>query len=385
VGKRLPHGWKRREEEHFCPACWQQRYVLRVITMSVASPPDGDWKALNAQLRPLWRQATACHNWMMTELAKNEGPRLPSMDKLPPMGKTYLYPEARKLFPLLPPQSVACIEHAVTRTYKALRLEVIWRHSGSLPSFRYPQPLHVHNQSWKAEWDETGERPQLRVRLAEGWIALRLRGGSNHRRQLQGFRQMVEGVAVRCELAIVRPVKGGLRLRMAAWLPRTPHREKREGTLYVLTAPGCLLLALDAKGETLWTYHADQVVRWSLEHRERLQRWSDDQKFEARPDIPFAARRKAAARKYRNRMHSAVQQAAAYVAGYAQRRRFACVRYDDSGRSWFPGFPWHEFRERVASKLDELGIQFGGGENHDQAKSQPTVRRGSDGGKRVCL
>jgi hypothetical protein len=47
------------------------------------------------------------------------------------------------------------------------------------------------------------------------------------------------------------------------------------------------------------------------------------------------------------------------IAGYAQRRRFAAVEYDDSVREFCSGFPWFRLRELIREKLDALGIVLG--------------------------
>ena len=65
-----------------------------------------------------------------------------------------------------------------------------------------------------------------------------------------------------------------------------------------------------------------------------------------------------AANKYRNRMSSAAHQIAVMIAGYAQRRKFAAVRYDDSMTDFCTGFPWFRLRELVTEKLDAAGIAF---------------------------
>ena len=63
-------------------------------------------------------------------------------------------------------------------------------------------------------------------------------------------------------------------------------------------------------------------------------------------------------RKHRNRMHSAIQQVAASLTGYAFRRRFAVVRYDDSDHSFSEQFPWHELKQRIQTRLNEANIGF---------------------------
>jgi hypothetical protein len=84
---------------------------------------------------------------------------------------------------------------------------------------------------------------------------------------------------------------------------------------------------------------------------------SEDQKFEQLPVASFAQRREAAARKFRQRMDSATHEIAAQLAGYAARRHFAQVRYDDSDHSYLgDAFPWYRLRMLIAEKLDARGI-----------------------------
>ena len=56
-------------------------------------------------------------------------------------------------------------------------------------------------------------------------------------------------------------------------------------------------------------------------------------------------------------MDSATHEIAAQLAGYAARRHFAQVRYDDSDHSYLgDAFPWYRLRMLIAEKLDARGI-----------------------------
>lgn len=194
IRKRLPHGWKRLSEEAvFCRTCWTERYVLRTVTFAVASPIDASWKELSETLRRMWQQTTSCSNWTVTQLALADVSRMPGQTKMPPMTHTYLYPEARRLFPELPPQTVAALQQAVTRTYRARRYQVKWTGQASLPTYRYPQPFPVHNQSWWPEWQ--ADWPVVVVRIGERNVRVRLKGGPHFRHQREAFRDMVAGDA----------------------------------------------------------------------------------------------------------------------------------------------------------------------------------------------
>jgi hypothetical protein len=372
-GSRLPHGWKRLEEATYCQACWRERYVLRTIAVPVVEPLEDTWQGFQAALKDSWAQVTEAANWMMTQLYTHDVQR-DGAARMPPMRRLYLYPEARRRFPGLAPQTVASLEQTTQAEYRAARYQVIWTHAASLPTHRYPVPLPVHNQSWRATMTE--ERPVVRVRLGERWWALRLKGGPRFKRQLTSFRQMVSGEAIRGQLSLYRRrahegpiadrpfgdqhVSYAVVCKMVAWLPRRARdaSQSSERILQVRTATDALLEALDGRHEVVWRYHGDHLRRWSAEHRRSLQRFADDQQAERLPTSSFADRRAAAVLKYRNRMRSAVQEAAAQVVGYAARRKFGGLEYDDGMTGFCADLPFAALRERIRAKCDDVGLAF---------------------------
>ena len=64
-----------------------------------------------------------------------------------------------------------------------------------------------------------------------------------------------------------------------------------------------------------------------------------------------------AARKYRNRMESATHEIAAQLAGYAKRRHFSNVCYNDAEHAFCEGFPWFRLRQLIEEKLNAHGIR----------------------------
>lgn len=388
--KRPPHGWKHKGKAYYCPQCWRKAYVLRAITMKVAEPLDCSWEELRPKLKTAWSDTTACSNWMMTELrirdAKREGSDR-DQARMPKMERVYLYPEARKKFPDLPPQTVASIEQAVQRKYRAVRRDIVWTCRASLPTFRYPTPFPVHNQSWSCAIE--GDRPVVSLRLQDGWRKFRLKGGPHYRRQMAAFRLMVAGEAERGELALLQKFGQPLMVKMVAWLPR-PEAEKNsaEGTLKVYTRKDCLLQAVNLKDEVLWSYNADHLRRWMEEHARRLRRWSEDQKFEQRPGhifklrpevATFQARRTAVVKKQQDRMASALHEIAFQLATYARRRKFAAVDYDDKERSFLgENAPWFRLRQLIGEKLDYFGIEFQASGPVEQKEPEPVAEDKSD-------
>lgn len=370
---RLPHGWKRHQESVYCEHCWRERYILRSIAMPVVEPVAEAWSDLREALKEAWVQTTTAANWMMTELYARDV-RRNGEEKMPPMKRVYLYPEARLRFPGLAPQSVVSLENSVQAAYRAARYEVLWTCSASLPTYRYPRPLPVHNQSWEATIAE--ERPVVRVRLGNQWWHLRLKGGPRFRPQTDAYRQMVSGVAVRGELTLYRvrahdgklsgrpnddqKVKYTVMCKMVAWLPRPAARELRPltDTLRVETANDMLLVALNSRKEPIWRYHGDHLRRWAAEHRRSLQNLADDQKAEQHPTPAFADRRTASRLKYRNRVQTVIREIAAQLISYTLRRDFSVISYDDTATGFCPDFPYAALRDQLRNKCGEAGLAF---------------------------
>ena len=361
---RLPRGWKRLGEAVYDPNCWRERYVLRSIAVPVASPLDCTWKEFRDALRAMWSLTTACSNWMVTQLYTRDSRRngkAQAKEKLLPMQRVYLYPEARALFPELSSQTVAALEYSVSARYRARRYEVNWTGAASLASYRYPTPYPVHNQSWNIVLENNA--PVVSLRLGEKRLRLRLRGGPQFHRQRAAMLQMIDGQAVRGQLAIYRrgsfaSESSAILVKLVAWLPRDGgDKQERAGVLRVRTDPDSLLIAVNQKGESIWSYHGDHVRRWASAHARRLQRWQDDAKAENQPPR-YQKRREAATRKYRDRMQTCCHEVSAWLIGYACRRRFAAVEYDDTTCAFCSAFPYAALRQMIAYKADKAGVEF---------------------------
>jgi hypothetical protein len=354
LGKRLPRGWKRQSEFVYCATCWNSLYVLRAITLPVASPLDCEWKELRAMLHEMWVATTQACNWLMTELYARDV-RRGEETRMPAMPNVYLYPEARERFPTLPPRAIAALVQNVTRTYRAKRYETLWTCAASLPTYRYPSPFSTPSQAWSVY--EEGRAPVVSVRICIRDIRLRLKSGARYSRQIDSVSKIISGKAVRSELTIYQR-SNDIMCKLLAWLPRATFQEHRSGILTVRTSAHALIVAVTANDERIWTYNGDQLRRWHAEHRAQLQRWAEDSKAEHRPIPPFAERRTNAGRKYRDRMATACHTIASLLVNYAIRRQFAAVRYDDSERTYCEQFPWFELKLKIAEKCDAAGLDF---------------------------
>ena len=384
---RVPRGWKRHNEQVHCPDCWRAKYTLRALIMRVAAPVELSWQEFRELLKEQWITMTRLANWCNTECYIRDV-RRNGQEKMPAYDAPYLYPEARVQFPSVPSQAVSSALQDYQAKYRATRYHVIWTAEAVLATYRYPQAVRAHNASWSAEIG-SDERPYVSLRIGEARIKLRLVGGQRYRRQLASFRQIVSGQAVQGEMQIYRQRSTGpqsdgrergqtqrvgydVLVKMVAWLPKAASRN-RSGTLHVRTDSDSLLVALDAKDQRLWIVHADQARRWVSEHQRRLQRLADDQKAEQRPVPTFADRRANDATKFRRRMNSLIRETAAQIVGFADRRRFAELRYDDTDQRFVDSFPYHELRARVETLCNERSIAFTAASGAVDAKTQPPL------------
>lgn len=350
-GVKLPQGWKREGGTPTCNECWKKKYVLRALTFPVAQPLSGSWKDLEAALRQMWIQTTAAINWMMTECYIRDV-RRNDEEKIPPMPRVYLYPEARMRFPALTPRTVAALEQTVQRKYRAKRFDVNWTASAALPTARYPQPLPVPNQGWDFDFNEQNQ-PIIKCRIGDSQWMLRLKSGPRYRRQIAGLKRMEQ----RGEMAIYKARDGTTLVKLVGWLTRTEEATRQTSVLLVRTGRDHLLSAFDTGNKRLWVENRDSLPGIIVAHRRRLQRLNEDQKPEQRPIPSFAGVRSHAALQYRNRINSVIQEVCAHLGAFAARQDYGKVIYDDSER-WIDSFPYFRLAERLRIVLDEHGIEF---------------------------
>lgn len=380
----LPRGWKKVGEAKYCDKCWNKKYYLKAISIPVLKPlGEGvGWPEFRKSLNAAWVESTSLSNWMSSEMYARDIRRALGDEKLGPMPKIYLYPEAVKIHPEIPSGAVASMEQTIKRRYSAKRFQVLWTRECSISNYRYPYPAAFPRQSWKPSYETAGKESgdmvpcvSLVMRRGERFL-LQLRSGQDFRRQLSDFKAIVDGRAFGGEISFVRKKvsddhrngvsgrdSGGQKARyrvmckIAGWFPRKDPGE-RSGMMFVRTDVDAMVVALDEKGERLWWYNGDDIKRLQARHKRRLDRLADDHKNEYRPHAKFQSLRETWSENQQNYLKNSVHQIANSVCGLASRKKYAVVKYDDSERRYCEQFPWFSLASRLESKCTELGLEF---------------------------
>jgi transposase len=159
-------------------------------------------------------------------------------------------------------------------------------------------------------------------------------------------------------------------LAFAVWLPRQKPPREEARLMTVRTSSSGLWTVLLQGHERLWELHEDHIRRLVVAHRERLQRISDDTKFERRcPKHEHRHIKDARPRlcdRQDHRLADFCHKASRMLVNSALRNRVGRLEYDDRDKKWLPTFPWFKLRKLVAEKCEEAGIKFTAVEPSDE-------------------
>jgi hypothetical protein len=344
--------------------------VLRTVPTPVSGPSDTSWSEFRPALHAAFCETTRCANWLVTQFYLRDQPRGREDERLSKMPAIYLYPEARVLFPALASQTLASLERQVRAKYCAARLDLLWRHAVSLPTYRYPMPLPLPSRMWHLALHD--ERWHLSVRIGDRRWSLRLRQGPGLRRQARVFQQVAAGAVDSGEATLYeassQPAASHgagarerrLMVKLAVWLPRREAPEAHH-TLIVRTAADAFVTAHLAGEDHRWALHADHVRRWIAEAARRQRRLRDDVAHDCRSPISdrteLAPMQRRVAEHLRRRLHTWTHQATAQLIARAQRCQVAAIIWDDTDRGYLPSYPWHQFAATLADKAAAVGIE----------------------------
>ncbi len=312
-------------------------------------------------------------------------------------------------------KSLGLILLAVQRKYIEQRFNVVVRQQSNLLTYRFPQPLPVPSVSWAPrfvketevvrqvpvldtegkpvrngrktvtesvvvkEWAPSNDRnalPCVTITIpGVGQVDLLLKGTGDFQRQLDQYRQFVNGSAKKCEAALYRNHKGKLLLKMVGEFP-VEQRIGANNVCFLHTDPNTLLVA-EINGRSVTITNGDHLKRAhaiireaNQRHKAFLQRVGEDKKREVRMDRQQRSNlnKKVEDRchKQRNRIDTAVKQIAAQVARFLERQKVGLVAYDDTVKKFLPdGFAWHALKTRLQQLfVGEMGGEWVDGDGH---------------------
>ena len=368
---RIPARWKMLGGQFYCPKCKHAAWVLRAVTLPVVGPVGATWPELREALTNAWAETTQCANWMATELYVRDVRREADDERLRPMPRTYLYPEARVLFSTLPAMTLSALENQVTRTYRAQRYELIWTRARSLATHRYPVPLPVASKGWSLH-EEQG-RWHVACRIGNRRWMLRLRGGPHMRYQRPILADIAAGRAEPGAMALLQvtahegdhrtevAMRRRLMCKLVAWLPKKAPSTQQASSLRVHT-DATRLIVVEREGAEPWVLYGDQIRRGLLAADTQRQRLVTDLKAERRRPKReregMIDRLGRIAEHQRHCLTTWTHQVAAQVVGYAARQHVATVIYDDHERGYLPHFPWHRLADCLREKCEARSIEF---------------------------
>lgn len=378
----LPMGWKRLKGQVFCRACWNKRYCIRAVTITVASC---EWSVVSPAMRDMANAVRCLTNWSVRKMLQSDCVRGPGDVKMPAPPKIDLYklgPEC-EAWPLLPKGSAVQVLHAVMGKYRARRYEAIWTGKESLPVSRHPLPIPFRASQVAICHRE--ERYRISVPLGPGRDnreELTLAGGHNWRRQHRDLDWLIENPDLLCEAVVLeKKANGGdhrhdsgkrdngngerrstrMMVKVVGWFP--VRQKVGDNVLSLRTEAGALLVGYDRKADRVWTYNADhakRIVNRHSWHMGQLSRLSDDRKAERRKpqreSKGYRAMLQARSSKDGNRLTSLCHEVTASAVSFAVRRDCGKIIYDDSDRRFSGSFPWSKLRTMLDQKCRANGV-----------------------------
>jgi len=302
-------------------------------------------------------------------LAREDAARTPGMAKMPKCPMPYLYPVVREAVPELDPTSATALIRAIEGKYRAVRFDVLWLRKASWPTYRYPFPYPIHNQSWSVSAEDDGAM-LLSLRLqGERW-SLRLRGGPGFRRQRRALEQLIAGEAMKGEATLYeagstpgdhRPDssrRSRLMVKVVLWLPRGEARQA-SGRMLVEGTPEEFLVASVGEGMR-WVLNGDrirtQVVGYDRARKRRAEDLKHEKRWPAWRRETWLRESREAAKRQQHRLSTYCHEVSLMVAERARRAGVAEIVLDLSRARFVSPFPWHLLQEMLSYKANERGM-----------------------------
>ena len=307
-----------------------------------------------AELRKTLNLCVRATNRAVTEYAKLDRRLWESTGKPAKMPKdTPIYKLINGMFPPLCSHIAASLSRAAGKKYRDERYR-LFANRVSLPICRscpYPLLPSQGKQHLNVSQDNDGN-VLIRLKLiGTDYYTLRLRGGSNYARQIRTIKDAIE---IGDSKIWIHRKSGVATIGLACKMEAKPI--VGTGVLRVATDRDNFIVATKAKSDIPFTITGDQVHKWAAEARRKQERLRQDSKSGQRRKLRKV--KQDASEKYDQRIKSFIRESVAHLVKHAKRRRVAGIAYDDTIRSYFRNFQWHELATHLENKCEEIGLTF---------------------------
>lgn len=381
----MPKGWKKRGDNLVCSKCWKGKWKLRAITVPVDTIEGMEWGEFLHLCREAWMQAAKAKTYAILQLLRAEAGQEAGA-KLQNKEKTNIYRDIREKFPTLASRTAACLARIATSDWAGDRFDCLVRGIRSPRTYKFPQPFPITAQAYTIRNLDgiitvagTGATD---LDFNNKRLKILLRKGSVFRRANKTLARAISEGWLLGELAIApkRDASGPIRIRrpggdqgykvrpavkICLYMPKEDMIAKdATDTLYVRTAREELLhyyLESDKEPRML---AFRQVKRRQREHDIKVQRFSEDMKFEKRWPKSIRDRMTGSQdshnRRFMNFMDTTIKDCAAMLIGFAKRNGVRVIVIDMKDKSFAEHFPWRRLLDRITIKAQEYGITVEG-------------------------
>ena len=198
--------------------------------------------------------------------------------------------------------------------------------------------------------DLTNEFSQIRLKLLGGWWTVRVAGGSNYKKQIEGVRNS-EKI---CDSKIWIDKKHKAIIGIS--IETEPQKTTVGGTLNVSSSIGSLIVATKQQNETPFVITGDKAKQWAAERYKKYKRISQDRKSGKRQALNKISRR--VGDKWKNRIDSFTHEVSSQIVSHAKRRKVAKLTLDFTIKSWSKKFAWFDLAQKIKYKCEDAGIEF---------------------------
>jgi transposase len=336
--------------------------VLRTIKVPVAEIIEGGTKNdFYTDLREILHQCRSAYNLSLSLCCKkdlvNSLSTIIKDKKVPKTSKTYNYEDIKHLFPGAS-QVAASIDRMAITKYRQQRWGIL-RGTTSLPIQRScPLPI-LHNKSSKTFSLEVDEQNNILLHITllnHNKYTLKLRGGSNYKRQLDCLRFVIETEKYGDSKIWINK-KNVATVGITCTVPVKQNKLPSKKASVTLNKDN-FVSVVRPQDNIPFNITGDQVKKWQSERKRKQERFNQDRKSGSTRKYMTKIQNRVS-EKYRNRLKTFINQTTMQIVKHLIRNKITIVEYNDVIKSYFGrDFPYYEFGRMLEDKCILNGIEF---------------------------